>query len=206
MILLRQGRIVSDGRSEDTISTYSEGAPNGGHEKDELLASSTWPDDHSAPGSASARLLSVRALAADGVTCERHCCSDPIDIEMSYRVLRDGDFLVPSFHFYDSRGDTYMIVMDADTKRRTQHSAAGIYTARTRLPGDFLAPGTLRIVAALATPMPRTMHFYHQDALVLDVYENPVSYSSVRGTYEGHLPGFLRPRLDWDFVRRADGS
>jgi len=202
-ILLRQGRMVSDGRSADTVSKYLEGVVNGGRKDGDFSASATWPDDHSAPGSDCARLLGVRALTAEGVVGERHCCSEPFDIEMSYRVLRDGDLLVPSFHFYDSRGDTYMILMDADTKRRAQHLPGGVYSARVRVPGDFLAPGTLRIVAALATPMPRTMHFYQQNALVLDVCESPTSSASVRGTYEGHLPGFLRPRLDWEISKIA---
>jgi lipopolysaccharide transport system ATP-binding protein len=200
-VLLRQGRIVSDASSEDAISKYLEGIANGGSDEGALTATATWPDDVSAPGSDCARLLRVRALTAAGTIGERHSASDPFDIEMSYRVLRDGDFLVPSFHFYDSKGETYMIVMDADAQRRAQHLPPGVYTARVRIPADFLAPGTLRIVAALATPMPRTMHFYHQNALILEVYESPVSSTSVRGKYEGHLPGFLRPRLDWKISR-----
>jgi len=169
-----------------------------------LVASAAWPDDRSAPGSDRARLLGVRALTASGAVGERHSSSDPFEIKMRYRVLRDGDFLVPSFHFFDARGDTYMILMDADAKRRTRPLPGGVYTASVRVPGDFLAPGTLRIVAALATPMPRTMHFYQKNALVLEIYESPASSASVRGADEGNLPGFLRPRLQWDFVRLAD--
>jgi lipopolysaccharide transport system ATP-binding protein len=205
-VLLRQGKIVSDASSEDTISKYLQGIADGENETAGLTASAEWPDDGSAPGSNHARLLRVRALTGDGTVAERHSASDPLDIEMSYRVLCDGDFLVPSFHFYDSKGETYMILMDADAQRRTQHLPPGVYTAGVRVPADFLAPGTLRIVAALATPMPRTMHFYHQNALVLEVSESPHSSSSVRGNYEGHLPGFLRPRLEWRFLQLPDGS
>jgi lipopolysaccharide transport system ATP-binding protein len=200
-VLLRKGRIVSDARSEDTISKYLEGIVNGERETTGLTAFAEWPDDGSAPGSSCARLLRVQALTVEGTVAEQHSTSDPFDVEMSYRVLQSGDFLVPSFHFYDSKGETYMIVMDADAKRRAQHLPSGAYTARVRVPADFLAPGTLRIVAALATPMPRTMHFYHQNALVLEVRESTDSSTSVRGNYEGHLPGFLRPRLDWHFSR-----
>jgi homopolymeric O-antigen transport system ATP-binding protein len=205
-IFLRHGRMVIDGRSEDAISQYLEGVISRGRQEITLVASAAWPDDLSAPGSDRARLLAVRALTPSGAVAERHSSSDPFSIEMAYRVLQDGDFLVPSFHFFDARGDTYMILMDADTQRRARPLADGVYTASVRVPGDFLAPGMLRIVAALATPMPRTMHFYQKNALVLEIYESPASSASVRGAYEGNLPGFLRPRLEWDFARLVDGS
>lgn len=51
---------------------------------------------------------------------------------------------------------------------------------------------------ALSTMSPVVVHFYEQEAIIFEVIEDINKRNS---KYKQHIPGVLRPALNWDFHR-----
>ncbi|HYY97772.1 MAG TPA: hypothetical protein VE642_04230, partial [Pyrinomonadaceae bacterium] len=69
---------------------------------------------------------------------------------------------------------------------------------------DLLSEGTLFVGAAITTPDPVNVHLYERDAVAFQVVDT-LEGDSVRGDWGGHIPGVVRPRLNWT-TRYAGGA
>jgi lipopolysaccharide transport system ATP-binding protein len=120
----------------------------------------------------------------------------PIGVEMEFDVLEAGRVLVPNFHFYNEEGICLFIVNDNNPEWHQKPRLAGRYTTTTWIPGNFLAEGSILVGAALSTHDPLIIHFYERDAVAFHVVDS-LTGNSARGDYAGHMPGVIRPLLNW---------
>jgi lipopolysaccharide transport system ATP-binding protein len=73
----------------------------------------------------------------------------------------------------------------------------GRHVATARIPGNFLAEGSLIVGVAISTMDPVTVHVHERDAVAFEVVDS-LDGGSARGDYAGPMPGVLRPLLRWE--------
>jgi lipopolysaccharide transport system ATP-binding protein len=188
-LLLDGGRVITAGAVRDVIRTYLGDGLQGG-------ALREWPEIARRPGNAIARLCMVRVCNEQGVVEPSMDIRRPVRVEMEYEVLAEGHVLVPNFHFYNADGDCAFIVCESSPEWRRRPRPCGLYRSMVRVPGNFLAEGTMSVHAALSTLNPVTVHFHVPDAVAFEVVDS-LDGDASRGDYAGHFPGAVRPMLDW---------
>ncbi|HMA34035.1 MAG TPA: ABC transporter ATP-binding protein [Chloroflexia bacterium] len=198
-ILLDDGRVLRDGPSHQVVSTYLNSGIG-------TMAARTWPDPAKAPGNDIVRLRAVRVRSEDGSVTEAMDIRQPIGIEMEYEVLTPGQVLVPNYHVFNEEGVYLFVSGDVDPTWRRQPRPAGRYTSTAWIPANLLAEGTILVGAAISTLEPETVHFYERDAVAFHVVDS-LDGGSARGDYAGHIPGVVRPLLQWTTESiAADGA
>ena len=189
-ILLDGGRLVRDGPSHDVVSAYL--ATDVGS-----AAAREWKDPTSAPGNDIVRLRAVRVCKANGELAGALDVRDPVEIEIAFDVLASGHALTPNIHVFNEEGVCVFIAADVTASGVRE---PGRYASRVRIPGNFLAEGTLFVGAAVSTMDTSTTHVFERDAVAFQVIDS-LDGGSARGTYAGHFPGVVRPLLSWETVR-----
>ena len=188
-IWLDAGRVRAIDDAGKVVSDYL-------HEQSRTGAERSWTSDK-APGNEIARLLRVRASDETNETSSAFDITKPLFVEMTYEVLKEGKVLVPNLHFFNDQGTCIFVSHDWYNEWRDKPREKGIYKSKVRIPGNFLAEGTVYVGAALSTYRPIQVHFVEWDAVSFNLLESPES-ESARGDLSGHFPGVVRPLLDWD--------
>lgn len=188
-IWLKNGTIEKDGETGEVVSQYL-------HEQSESGAEKSWENVKNPPGNEITKLLKVRVCDESGATSSAMDIRHPIGIEMTYEVLQEGKILVPNFHFYNEQGICAFVAHDWNEPWRTKSRPRGIYTTTAWIPGNFLAEGHIFVTVAVSTYEPLIVHFVERDAITFNVVDSPDG-DSARGDFAGHLPGVVRPILDW---------
>lgn len=191
VIWLKNGMIELDGPVQDVVSGYL-------HEQTQTAAEKRW-DESSAPGNECARLLAVRVHDGSGGTTSSIDIREPVYIEVSYRVLKNGKVLVPNLHFYNDQGICIFISHDWYSGWRDKKRELGTFRSTVTIPGNFLAEGWVSVGAALSTYEPFEVHFVEWDAVTFNVVDS-LDGDSARGDFAGPLPGVVRPELEWKTV------
>jgi lipopolysaccharide transport system ATP-binding protein len=197
-ILLDEGRVIGDGPSSSVVASYL-GSGLG------TTAAREWQDPERAPGNDIVRLRHVRAKTADGTTVEALDIRRPLGIEMQYEVLTEGHVLVPNYHLFNEEGTCVCVVHDQDPDWKRRPRPRGTFFSTAWLPGNFLAEGSLIVGAAVSTLDPVMVHFYERDAIAFQVVDS-LEGDSARGDYGGHIPGVVRPLLEWTTEYTAERS
>jgi lipopolysaccharide transport system ATP-binding protein len=123
--------------------------------------------------------------------------SRPIAIEMEFIVLQEGYELTPNYHFLNEQGEYVFVTADNDPAWLKRPRPAGCFVSTAWIPGNLLAEGTLMVGAALTTREPEFVHVFEREAIAFQVVDS-MDGNSVRGDYSGHIPGVVRPLLQWD--------
>jgi homopolymeric O-antigen transport system ATP-binding protein len=188
-ILLGDGKVIHDGHTHDVLSSYlGTGLGN--------AAAVEWPDASRAPGNEIVRLRSVRARGQNNVINAALDIREDIYLEMEYDVLTPSQVLLPNFHVYNDEGTCVFILAEFHTEWRRKPRPVGRYRSIARIPGNFLAEGTLVVGAAIATYVPFNVHLHERDLIAFQVVDT-LEGNSARGDYAGHYPGVVRPVVDW---------
>ncbi len=195
-ILLDEGRVIANGPSHEIVGAYLRSGLG-------TTAEREWGDVASAPGNEIARLRSVRVRSEDGTISEAMDIRKPIRVEMIFDVLQTGHSLVPNFHFFNEEGTCVFIVNDQDPAWRHRTRPQGRFVTSVRIPGNFLAEGSLVVSAALSTMDPVTVHFQENEAIAFQVIDS-LDGDSARGQYAGPYPGIVRPMLQWTNEHHPD--
>ena len=200
-MLLEGGRLAMQGATGEVVARYLRGDAG-------TQAAADWPDGAAAPGDAVARLRSVRVRQPDGDGAGEDRAAPgmvdirrPVEIEVTYRVLRDGVRPLANLHFFNEAGTCLFISVEA---AGTAPKAAGEVAATLTIPGNFLAEGLVIVDAALSTLEPVTVHAHAREAVAFEVVDS-LDGDSVRGAYGGEFPGVVRPALPWQ-VRHLGGA
>ncbi len=188
-ILLEGGQVLRDGPSHEVVSAYLNSGLG-------TAAAREWPDPSKAPGNKTVRLRAVRVVSESGEVTESIDIRRPVGVEMEFEVLEEGHVLVPNYHFVNEEGVIVFIASEQHTKWQRKVRPAGRYVSTAWIPGNFLAEGTLFVSPAVSTLDPVTIHFFERNAVAFQVIESPHG-DSARGDYEGPMPGFVRPLLNW---------
>ena len=188
-ILMDRGQLISDGSTTDVVSVYLQSGIG-------TVAAREWPDVEKAPGNHIARLCAVRVRSEDGQVTDAVDIRKPVRLEMEYEVLQSGHKLTPNFHLFNEDGINLFITADLDEKWRGRPRSSGHYTSTAWIPGNFLAEGTLIVTAAVSTMNPVIIHFHERDVVAFQVVDT-LEGDSARGDWAKHLPGVVRPLLQW---------
>lgn len=188
-ILLDEGNLLDDGPSINVVANYLSSG-NG------TSAVRLWNDPENAPGGNVARLRAVRALTIDDKPNEVFDIGQPIKIEMEYEVIKAGHILLPHFAFFNEEGVAIFISLEQDPEWRGHPRPKGRYTSSVIIPGNFLSEGKLFVEADVITTEPVTCQFSVRDAIAFQIMDGG-NKNSARGDWIGHLPGLIRPLLEW---------
>jgi lipopolysaccharide transport system ATP-binding protein len=188
-ILLDQGRIIEDGPSHRVVSRYLSSGLG-------TAAAREWRDTTTAPGDGVGRLRGVRVRNDAGTITDSIDIRRPVQVEMEYDVLEPGHVLTPNLHFFNEEGLHLFATSDLNPVWRRKPRPVGRFTSSVMIPGNFFAEGTVIVEAALSTMDPVTVHFDEKDAVAFQVIDT-LDGDSARGDYAGHLPGVVRPLLQW---------
>lgn len=187
VIWLDDGQIRADGETQSVISGYV-------HKLSRVGADRSW--DEFSPGNDKIRLRRVRICDESGKSIASEDIRKPIDVEITYDVLEEGIIVSPSFHLNDDRGTCIFVSLDQDKIWQQKERKVGRYMSRARIPGNFLAEGTVFVKVVIATIDPLAVHVAENDVVAFSVIEN-MGGDSARGSYSGQMPGAVRPILEW---------
>lgn len=188
-IWLSNGRLALDGDAGEVVSAYL-------HEEVKTSSERSWPDDER-PGNEVARLMTARVHDGSGQTVSSIDIRKPVTIEMTYEVAGTGKVVVPNIHFFNDQNVCLFVSHDWKSNWRSEPRAAGIYTSRVRIPGNFLAEGSIFVGVALTTYEPLEVHFVEWDALTFNIVDS-LDGDTARGDFAGPMPGLIRPVLEWE--------
>jgi lipopolysaccharide transport system ATP-binding protein len=189
-IWLDGGKVLEEGHPSDVVMHYLHHTHSSG-------ARISWPDDESAPGDDLARLLSVRAVNADGDTIDTTVVRDAVGIEIRFRVLRTGPPVFAKIRVRDRRSDIAFNAMDI-APHGEDSSTPGVYAATAWIPPNLLNEGTTAVDVAVCTLRAPKLHQRAQryEAVSFTVFD-PGDGDSARGRFTGELSGVVRPLLEW---------
>ncbi len=187
-ILLNNGTVISDGPSHEVVGAYLRSGLG-------TSAMREWREGERAPGNRIVRLRAVRVRSEDGEIREAVDIRKPVDIELEYDVLEPGWILCPIVDFYNEEGTCIFGAID-QTEWRDRPRPLGRYVSSARIPGNFLAEGTVVVNVSMRTLQPQYRHFKEQHAVAFQVVDS-LAGDSARGDYAGAFDGAVRPILDW---------
>jgi lipopolysaccharide transport system ATP-binding protein len=188
-VLMDGGAIIADGETHEVMNSYL---------RSELATSAQreW-NRESAPGDGVVRLRAVRVRSLEGKVAQAFDIRRPIGIDVIFDVLEGGKELAPNIHIYNAEGVTVFITIDRDETWHRRPRPAGRYISTVWIPGNFLAEGSHVADVAIATFVPLDVHFHERGVIGFEVIDS-LEGDSVRGDYAGHLPGVVRPSLEWE--------
>ena len=188
-VLLFDGEVQKDGPAGEVVNAYLNAGVGS-------MAVREWPDPARAPGNDVVRLRAVRVRSESGSASETVDIRQPVQIEMEYDVLTPGYVLVPNMHLYNEERICVFITNDPEREWRRRPRPVGRYVSTARVPGNFLAEGTLMVDAAVSTMDPVIVHVWERSTIGFQVVDS-IDGDSVRGDYAGPYPGVVRPMLEW---------
>jgi lipopolysaccharide transport system ATP-binding protein len=188
-ILLDEGHVLFDGSSHEVVSKYLESGVG-------RTASREWANLSTAPGNDIVRLCAVRVRNEDGQVCDAIDIRCAVSIEMEFEVIKEGQVLVPNFHFLNQDGICVFVVSEHNAEWQRRPRLKGRYVSTALIPGNFLSEGTLIIGAAVSTMDTVKVHFFERDVVAFQVIDS-LDGNSARGDYLGQMPGIIRPLLRW---------
>jgi lipopolysaccharide transport system ATP-binding protein len=192
MILLDGGRLVMDGPPEQVVSRYM-------HSSMGTSAEHAFPAD-AAPGDDVARLRAVRVRDADGHVSEVVDVRRPVVVELEYEVLQPFP-LVPYVQLNNEQGYAAFCSFDTDRTWADRPKPPGTWLSAARIPGNLLSEGTYVVRVGMISYTPFRRFFNVWDAVAFRVID-PMEGGSARGAYVGHIPGVVRPFLEWETTAR----
>ncbi len=190
-VLLVGGHVVDDGPAHRIVSSYMDAGMG-------ISAMREWPDWRTAPGDDVARLRSVRVRTEGGQTVESVDIRQPVLIEVEYVNLQSTLRPTAVLHFFNDTG--VCLFSSNDFTNREWWNAPrtpGIVRATCRIPGNFLAEGSIAVLAAISSYEPHVVHALERDAVSFQVVDHSTG-DGARGPYGGTVPGLVRPMLEWD--------
>jgi lipopolysaccharide transport system ATP-binding protein len=197
-ILLREGRVVQDGPSDQVVAHYLQAEGGVGSQR-------VWPDLATAPGGKRVRMREVRVVDGDGRLADSVDIRQTVGIEISFTVLRDELAVFPKIKVTDREGNTAFNTIDT-TPLWSGRPALGDYVATAWIPGNLLNEGLYTVepaVSSLGTiGSSKLVHLARvADAVAFHVFD-PGKGDTSKGSYGGQFRGSVRPLLEWTTERR----
>jgi len=196
-VLMEQGTVIADGATQAVMGRYL---------RSELATSASreWTLEN-APGDSIVRLRAVRVRSAQGEFAEGFDIRNRIGIDVVFDVLQGERVLTPNVHLFDAEGSIVFVSMDQDQKWCRRPRPIGRYTSTAWIPGNFLSEGFFIIDAAITTFIPFNVHLHERSVVGFHVVDS-MEGDSARGDYGGHLPGVVRPMLEWETAFEFSGD
>ena len=188
-LLLRRGGVALAGQTHDVTGAYM-------GEGWQTTPERTWHNRESAPGDGTVRLRNVRVLSQDGKTTGTFDVRWPVGIEIDFEVVEAGHVVVPNAHFTNDQAIPLFVSLDSDPQWFRLPRPRGRFTSTVWIPANYLSEGGILVSVALTTLDPWRIHCHESDVVAFQVVDE-MTGDSVRGDYQGNLPGVIRPSLTW---------
>jgi lipopolysaccharide transport system ATP-binding protein len=208
-VFLKHGAMIFDGDVDEAFAAYADSTKpesDNSHEQTrvepepaskESTGIKKWQDLSTAPGDETVKLQAVRVVDYYGRTVDIVSTAQSLTIEIEFIVLKGGRFLQPTLQLVDDIGNTLFWSTDTDPELRRKPREKGSFKSSMFIPHDFLAPGTIIVhVGVVQIAHEFVNHANATDVLSISVIDDP-SENSVRGGYNGPIPGLIRPRMKW---------
>jgi homopolymeric O-antigen transport system ATP-binding protein len=189
VILLKEGKIIENGKTSEIISKYLNANQNIGPIK-------TWEDPKEAPGKDAVRLRGIRVTNKQGKVRDNFDIREPIKVEMEYDVLIDGAKLMPNIYFWNEFDVCVFGTIDNDPNWRERYRPIGNYISTVEIPGNLLSNGWFYVYAAIQTVKPMITQFYVERAVGFHVVDRS-GWDTARGDWVGQMDCIFRPMLKW---------
>src|SRR6202158_5882860 len=187
-ILLREGRIVQDGPSEQVVAHYLQAEGGAGSQR-------SWPDLASAPGGKRVRIREVRVIDEHGHLADSVDIRRPVGIEISFTVLRDDVPVFPKIKLVDREGNNAFNTVDTSPLWNGR-PVPGDYVATAWIPGNLLNEGFYTVEPGISSVGALgTNKLVHQarapEAVAFHVYD-PGEGDTSKGRFAGQFRGAVR--------------
>jgi lipopolysaccharide transport system ATP-binding protein len=188
-ILLDKGRLIADGPTGEVVGKYLHGGIRASYERE-------WIDRKSAPGNDAVRIRAVR-IRNDRMSMTNVIdISQPFSVELEYEVLQPGLILAPHFGLVNEEGDLLFLAYEVNLSWRDVPRKVGKYVSQGIVPGHLLTEGTYFISVFCRTLHTRDVDIEEHETVMFQVVESKGEHSA-RGNIGGHIPGLIRPLLEW---------
>ncbi|HST24932.1 MAG TPA: polysaccharide ABC transporter ATP-binding protein [Gaiellaceae bacterium] len=196
-ILLREGRVVQDGPSEQVVAHYLQAEGGSGSLR-------TWPDLATAPGGKRVRMREVRVVDEHGHLLDSADIRKPVGIEISFTVLRDDVPVFPRIKLIDREGNNAFTTVDP-SPQWVERPAVGDYTTVAWIPGNLLNEGLYTVEVGIsslgAIGSNKLVHQAKAPEAVAFHVHDPADGDTSKGGYAGQFRGAVRPLLEWSTHR-----
>jgi lipopolysaccharide transport system ATP-binding protein len=190
-ILLQNGSISAHDLTNRVISTYMSTGLDLGTVK-------SWKDIAIAPGNDVVKLLGIRAVDTKGVNNTIFDITQPIGIELEYKVLKDNFILWHGLNFHDENGINIFDSHSVTSQWYNKIHPTGTFKTTAWVPGNFLNEGKIVISAAIFNHKHHHLHLYEKDVISLEICDYlRDNIISSRGHSTGKFAGVVRPLLEW---------
>ena len=188
-ILLGDGTVIKEGHTYEVVGAYLNSGLG-------TTAAREWTEPATAPRGEIVRLRAVRVRTEDGSISDVVDIRCSLTVEMEYEVLKPGFALMPHFSLHNAEGLNLFSAHDLDPRWRKQSREVGRYTSIARIPGNFLAEGTMFVSPGCVTVEPTMKQFYERAAVAFQVVDTSEG-DSARGDWGREMRGAVRPMLKW---------
>jgi lipopolysaccharide transport system ATP-binding protein len=197
-ILLREGKLVQDGPSEQVVARYLQAEGGAGSRR-------FWPDLATAPGGKRVRIREIRVVDELGKLVDSVDIRRSVGIEISFTLLRDDVAVFPRIKVIDREGNNAFTTVDASPVW-SEPPATGDYVATAWIPGNLLNEGLYTVEPGISSlGAIGTDKLVHQarvpEAVAFHVHD-PGRGDTSKGGYAGQFRGAVRPLLEWTTERR----
>jgi len=201
VILLNAGRVIDDGTATEVVNSYMA--------RDGDIAIRDWknrPD--SAPSGSGCRLWSVSVRNEQGEVSQVVDIRQPAYVQFEYEIFKAGVVPSISFSLINAEGLNICLVLEDDEQWKNHPRENGRYITRAKIPGNFLAEGTLWVNTSMWVTMPkRERQWWERNVVAFNVVDT-LKGDSARGAWMNDLPGFIRPKLKWetDMIEKIENA
>lgn len=182
-IYLRNGKIVYDGKSKDTVNMYL---------STELVPVTKIEWNMNKPGDDIAELNYVRLVDENLNDISFIEIGQKIGIEYEYTIKKSGYQPIPNLHFFTAKGDYVFVIGE---EKKPHHGRVGTHRTVAWIPEHLLNTQTYVVNVALSNMIPLIVHFNVEECLVFDVVED---INKRPNEYVNEWPGFVRPKVEWE--------
>jgi lipopolysaccharide transport system ATP-binding protein len=183
-IQITKGKIQYTGNIFDVVDKYL-------IEENTSITNRKW-NDGELPSDDIAELISARIINKNHQEIKFPNINEKIGVEYYYRVKKKGNRPIPNIHVFTAKGEYAFVTGAPDV---AELEKVGVFKAIMWIPEKTLNTNTYVIGIALSSLSPVRVHFFITDALIFETNED----INERGNgYNQHIPGIIRPNLDWN--------
>lgn len=183
-ILLENGNITIDDESDKVVNKYLNDFQNGVFQK-------TWKE--LAPQNDSVIITEVKISDNFGRLLDIIHTDDEFNVEISYKVKREGAYVGLTVIFYDNENNIIgSSINNLENRFYGRPLKIGLYKSKCHIPSNFFNNGWFKIGIILFNKNFSSAQSFN-DVLNFEIIDG----SAIRGDYFGGYGGYVRPLFKW---------
>ncbi|WP_082792245.1 ABC transporter ATP-binding protein [Algoriphagus sanaruensis] len=125
-----------------------------------------------------------------------------LEVEVTFEVNKDGLTVSPGINVHNEEGDHLFTSHHVDYMVNPSPLQKGTYTSSVKIPSHFFTEGVIYFSVALMSYSPFIVYQHEEKILSLTIVDQ-VDGTSARGIYGGYFPGLVRPKFNWNEIRKS---